>query len=151
MSGKGYGSLRQRAGAAHLDHRVLALGELQHLRQVGPGLRRRGRRARLQDAEVVDDEARVGMAVDQRRARVQVAPEQDVDRKVVLDGRARDPVEARVVRARASRSFVSMMRMPTAPGVFFHSAMTSATAGSSGSTGLTMANRPGCSRCTSTA
>ena len=27
-----------------------------------------------------------------------IAPEQDVDRKVVLDGRARDPVEARVIR-----------------------------------------------------
>ena len=39
----------------------------------------------------------------------------------------------------------------TAPGVSFHSAITSATAGSSGSTGLTMANRPGCARCTSTA
>jgi hypothetical protein len=35
-----------------------------------------------------------------------------------------------------------MMRMPTVPGVFFQSATTSATAGSSGSTGLTMANRP---------
>ena len=51
---------------------------------------------------MVDDEARIGMAVDQRRARVDVAPAQDVDRKVVLDGRARDPVEARVVRRRAS-------------------------------------------------
>src|SRR5213595_2691706 len=40
-------------------------------------------------------------------------------------------------------SFVIMIRMPTAPGVFFQSAMTSATAGSSGSTGLTRANRPG--------
>jgi hypothetical protein len=30
----------QRAGAAHLDHRVLALGKVQHLRQVGPRLRR---------------------------------------------------------------------------------------------------------------
>src|SRR5205809_463104 len=39
-------------------------------------------------------------------------------------------------------SFVSMMRMPTAPGVFFQSAMTSATAGSSGLTGLTMAIEP---------
>ncbi len=48
-------------------------------------------------------------------------------------------------------SFVIMMRIPTAPGVFFQSATTSATAGSSGSTGLTMASRPGCARCTSTA
>jgi hypothetical protein len=44
-----------------------------------------------------------------------------------------------------------MIRMPTAPGVLFQSAMTSATAGSSGSTGFTMASRPGCARCTSTA
>jgi hypothetical protein len=40
-------------------------------------------------------------------------------------------------------SFVIMMRMLAAPGVCFQSAMTSATAGSSGSTGLTIANRPG--------
>ena len=52
------------AGAADLDHRVLALGEFQHLRQVGPRLRRRGRHARLQDAQMVDDESRVGMAID---------------------------------------------------------------------------------------
>src|SRR5215467_15983877 len=30
--------LRQRAGAADLDHHVWAPGEVQHLRQVGPGL-----------------------------------------------------------------------------------------------------------------
>ena len=47
---EGIGLLGQRAGAADLDHRVLALGEVQHLREVGPGLRRRGRHARLQDA-----------------------------------------------------------------------------------------------------
>src|SRR5258706_2744814 len=37
-------------------------------------------------------------------------------------------------------SLVMMMRMPTVPGVFFQSAMTSATARSSGLTGLTSAN-----------
>ena len=37
------------------------------------------------------------------------------------------------------------------PGVFFHSAMTSATAGSSGLTGLTIPKRPGCACCTSIA
>ena len=47
---------------------------------------------------MVDDEARIGVAVDQRRARVEVAPAQDVDRKVVLYGRARDAVEARIGR-----------------------------------------------------
>src|SRR5260370_17357491 len=35
----------QRAGAAHLDHRVLALGKVQHLRPVGPRLRRAPPRA----------------------------------------------------------------------------------------------------------
>jgi hypothetical protein len=44
-----------------------------------------------------------------------------------------------------------MMRMPTAPGVYLQSAMTSPTARSSGSTGLTIAKRPGWARCTSTA
>src|SRR5450759_2093124 len=48
-------------------------------------------------------------------------------------------------------SLVTMMRMPTVPGVFFQSAMNSDTAGLCGSTGLTRANRPGWARCTSTA
>src|SRR2546421_3202241 len=48
-------------------------------------------------------------------------------------------------------SFVNMIRIPTVPGVFFQSAMTSATAGSSESTGLTSANRSGWACCTSTA
>ena len=34
----------QRAGAADLDHRVRAPGEFQHLREVGPGLRRASQR-----------------------------------------------------------------------------------------------------------
>ena len=100
---------------------------------------------------MVDDEARVGMAIDQRGAGVQIAPAQDVDRKIVTNGRAQDPVEAGIVRRAPALPSVSMMRMPTAPGVFFQSATTSATAGSSGSTGLTMANRSGWARCTSTA
>ena len=40
--------------------------------------------------------------------------------------------------------------MPTVPVVFFQSAMTSATAGSSGLTGLTRANLSGWARCTET-
>ena len=47
---------------------------------------------------MVDDEPRVGVAVDQRGARVDVAPEQDVDREIVFDGRAQDAVEPRIVR-----------------------------------------------------
>ena len=89
--------VRQRAGAADLDHGVLALGEFQHLRQVGPGLRRRRRHARLQDAEMVDDEARIGMAIDQRGACIEIAPAEEVDRKIVAHGGARDPVEAGIV------------------------------------------------------
>jgi len=37
---------------------------------------------------MIDDETRVGVTVDQRRARVEVAPEQDVDRKIVANRRA---------------------------------------------------------------
>ena len=99
---------------------------------------------------MVDDEARIGMAVDHRRARIHVAPAKYVDRKVVLNGRAQDAVEARVIRL-AVLSFFIMIRMPTAPGVRFQSAMISPTAGSSGSTGLTIASRSGWARCTSTA
>ena len=47
---------------------------------------------------MVDDESRVGMAIDQRRAVVQIAPAQNVDRKVVANGGAKDAVEAGVVR-----------------------------------------------------
>ena len=77
MSGNGR-LLRQRAGAGDLDHRVLALGEFHHFRKIGPGLRRHRRYAWLLDAHMVDDEPRVGVAVDQRRARVDVAPEQRI-------------------------------------------------------------------------
>jgi hypothetical protein len=37
---------------------------------------------------MIDDESHVGMAVDQGGARVDIAPAQDVDRKVVANGRA---------------------------------------------------------------
>jgi len=37
---------------------------------------------------MVDDEARVGVAVDQRGAHAQIAPEQDVDREIEAGGRA---------------------------------------------------------------
>ena len=47
---------------------------------------------------MVDDEPGIGMAVDDRRADINVAPAQHVHRKVVLYGRAQDPVEARVIR-----------------------------------------------------
>jgi len=57
------------------------LASFQHLRKVGPGLRRRGRDARLHDAQMVDDESRVGMAIDERSADFQIVPAQDVDRK----------------------------------------------------------------------
>src|SRR5215469_18719837 len=88
----------QGAGAAYLDDRILALGKVQHLRQVGPWLRRGRWRAGLEDTQMIDDEARVEMAIDQCRARIQVTPAQYVDRKVVLDRRAGDAVEARVIR-----------------------------------------------------
>jgi hypothetical protein len=39
---------------------------------------------------MVDDEARVGVAIDQRRAGIEVPPAQDVDRKVVASGRAQE-------------------------------------------------------------
>src|SRR5262249_16803859 len=84
--------------AGGLDQSVRTLGEFQHLWQFGPRLRRGGRDAGLHDAEVVDDESRVGVAIDQGGARLQVAPAQDIDRKVVANGGAQDRVEARVVR-----------------------------------------------------
>ena len=94
---------------------------------------------------MVDDEPRVGVAVDQRRARIDVAPEQDVDREIVFDGRAQDAVEPRIVR-RALRLFRQDDADADRAGIFFQSAMTSATAGSSGLTGLTRANLSGWAR-----
>src|SRR5207344_324655 len=88
----------QRAGAADLDHRVRTSRKLEDLWKVGPGLRRRGWDARLQDTQMIDDESRVGVTVDEGGARLQVVPAQDVDRKVVANGRACDPVKTRVVR-----------------------------------------------------
>jgi hypothetical protein len=35
---------------------------------------------------MVDDESRLGMAIDQLRARLYIAPAQHVDRKIVLNG-----------------------------------------------------------------
>src|SRR3974390_966155 len=43
-------------------------------------------------------EPRVGGAGEQPRARLDVALEQDVDREIVVDGRAQDAVEPRIVR-----------------------------------------------------
>jgi hypothetical protein len=51
-----------------------------------------------QNGEMVDDESGIGVAVDQRRARIHVAPAKYVDRKVMLYARAENPVEARVIR-----------------------------------------------------
>src|SRR5262249_56220091 len=66
--------------------------------EVGAGGGGGGGGGGVEDRRVVDDETRVGVAVDQRRARLDVAPAQQVDRKVLLGGGARDPVEAGVGR-----------------------------------------------------
>jgi hypothetical protein len=62
------------------------------------GLRWRGWHARLLDSEMIDDEAHVGVAVDQRGARVDIAREQDIDGEIVSDSCPQDAVEAWVVR-----------------------------------------------------
>src|SRR6266516_3979609 len=98
MSWKGYGCRDSVQAPLTLITAFGRLASSSTFREVGPGLRRCGRHARLHDAQMVDDESRVGMAIDQRSARVQVAPAQDVDRKVVANGCAQDAVEARVAR-----------------------------------------------------
>src|SRR6516162_3406049 len=80
------GLLGQRAGATDLDYCVLAFGEIHHLRQVGPGLRRCRWHARLLEGHMVDDKTRVGVTVDQRRTRIQVPGKDQVDREIVLHG-----------------------------------------------------------------
>ena len=54
--------VRQGAGAADLDRDVGVRGQRQHLRQFGKGLRRRRRRGRLLQPEMVDHQLRVGVA-----------------------------------------------------------------------------------------
>jgi hypothetical protein len=49
---------------------------------------------------MVDDEPRIWMSVDQRRARVEVPPEQDIYREILARRRAADAVEPGVVPAR---------------------------------------------------
>src|SRR5437763_6057530 len=53
---------RERAGAADLYHRVVSLGEFQHLREIGPGLRRRRRNTRLLDGQMDGQGPRVRVA-----------------------------------------------------------------------------------------
>jgi hypothetical protein len=50
---------------------------------------------------MVDEEARIRMAIDERRARVEVSPEEHVDRKAVPRRFARDAIDARIVRPQA--------------------------------------------------
>src|SRR2546428_12804611 len=47
---------------------------------------------------MVDDEPRIRMAVDQRRARVKVPPEQDIYWEILARRRAADAVEPGVIR-----------------------------------------------------
>ena len=47
---------------------------------------------------MVKDESRIRMAIDERAAGVQIVPAQDVHRKVVANGRARDAVDAGIGR-----------------------------------------------------
>ena len=72
ISGNGNGSF-DKVQAPVILITAFVLGEFHHFRKIGPGLRRRRRYARLLDTHMVDYEPRVGVAVDQRRARVDVA------------------------------------------------------------------------------
>jgi len=92
MSGNGYGSRDSVQAPLTLITAFLALCKVQHLWQVGPRLRRGRWRSGLQDGQMVDDETGIGVAVDQRHARIHVAPAQYVDWKVVLYGRTQDTV-----------------------------------------------------------
>ena len=68
---------------------------------------------------MIEDEARIGVAIDQRGAGFQIVPAEQVDRKIMAHRGARDAVESRMIGSRLF-SLVRMMRMPTVPGVFFH-------------------------------
>src|SRR6476619_6289502 len=77
---------------------VRALRERQHLGEIGPCVRWRGRCTRLTDREVVDDEAGFRKAIDDRSAGVDPAPAQHVHREIVTGGGARDALEAGMIR-----------------------------------------------------
>ena len=73
-------------------------GHLQHLPQFGPGGRRHGGPEGLHHAEMVDDEARLRMAVDEGRDRGQGAPALQVDGQPAVGGRTGDAGDAGVLR-----------------------------------------------------
>jgi hypothetical protein len=77
--------LGQRAGAGNLDHGILPFGEFQDLWKIGPRLRWCWWHTRLHDTHVVDDEAHIGMAAYQCRARVEVTPKKGVHREIMLN------------------------------------------------------------------
>jgi hypothetical protein len=65
-SWKGYGSRDSVQAPLTLITALGRLGELQHVREVGPGLRRGGRHARLHDAEVVPS-SQAGARIERNR------------------------------------------------------------------------------------
>jgi hypothetical protein len=99
---------------------------------------------------MVDDESGVAVTVYQRRDCIEIAAAREVYREVVPNRCARDAIDAGVARLEPHFLFHHDAYTDRA-GVFFQSAMTSATSESSGSTGFTRAKPPGWARCTSTA
>ena len=98
---------------------------------------------RLNQPEMVDDDLGIGIAADQFDALVEPPGNVQVDRQRRSRGLFEHAIKTRIGGVRASPLRTKSMRTPTAPGVRLHSAITSATAGSAGSTGRTSANRSG--------
>ncbi len=84
--------VRQRAGAADLDADVVVRRQRQHVRQIGPRLRRRRRLERLLQPEMVDHHHRARIAGDQSLELVEPAPAEQVDRQRMPRRRGQHPV-----------------------------------------------------------
>ena len=81
-----------------LHHDVPAFREGEEPGQVGERLGRDRRLERLPEAEMVDDQHRVGMGAGEPAGRVQESPAEQVDRERVAGRRAEDASDPRVVR-----------------------------------------------------
>ena len=125
---------------------VWALGEFQASGRSAQGCGGAGGTRGCSMPQMVNDQSRLWMAVDERSARFEIAPAENVDRQS-QNGEQQRAVIRSGSRGRQARAAL-LCRQHDANSqprldVLFQSAMTSATAGSSGSTGLTIAEAVG--------
>src|SRR5713226_3337733 len=89
--------VRHRAGAADLHPYVSISSQIEQLRQIGPDVGGNRRAGRLQQAEMVDHDDRIGVSLDVRQAFVQDAPAKQIDRQIIPGGGGESAVQTGMV------------------------------------------------------